>query len=490
MNGDLLLILDHIERERGIERDVLLEAVESALASAAKKGPGALAGEVSVVIDRQTGEISVFAERRVVVEIEDPNTEISLAEAQQYDPDAEEGDVVSEEVTPDEFGRIAAQTAKQVIIQKIREAERDIVYHEFEGREGDIVNGVVTRFEQGNVIVDIGRTEAILPYRERTAREEFHRGERVRAYILEVRRSESGPQVILSRTHPGLVDRLFAMEVPEISDGIVEIRAVAREMGERTKIAVHSEAESVDPVGACVGVKGGRVKAIVRELRGEKIDIIRWSPDAAVFITNALSPARVERVRAWSDLRRAEVVVADDQLSLAIGKRGQNVRLAAKLTGWHIDIRSQSEARAVSELAMRIDLTSLPGVGEKLADAMRESGITSWRDILDRGMDGLLAVEGIGGKTAERVLDAVRNAVGEEEEAAAKPAARGKEAPAAAAKAPAEEPPEEVPEEPPAAEVEPPSDTGEAEAAEVEPPSTPETAEEPEVEVEEPRPES
>ena len=327
-----------IEKEKGINLEILFEALEAALLSAYKRD-FQTSGNVRVSIDRETGEIKVFSQLRVVDEVKQPHLEVELYEARVYDPRCQVGDMVEIEVTPKEFGRIAAQTAKQVIIQRIREAERAQIYSDFLDRVGDISNGTVRRFEQRNVIVDLGRVEGILPTEEQIPFERYRLNDRVKAVIMEVRKSSKGPQVILSRSHVMFLKRLFELEVPEIYDGIVEIKAVAREPGSRAKLAVYSRNKDVDPVGSCVGPRGSRVQAISNELRGEKIDIIRWSEDPEEYLSNALSPAKVVSVEINDN--EALVIVPDNQLSLAIGKEGQNARLAAKLTGYKIDIRAQ-----------------------------------------------------------------------------------------------------------------------------------------------------
>ncbi|NLM51812.1 MAG: transcription termination/antitermination protein NusA [Firmicutes bacterium] len=343
MNEEFLAALAEIERDKGITKDILFEAIEAALVSAYKRNFNT-AANVRVHINRDTGNIKVYTRLQVVEEVKQPQLEISLEEARRLDPGYEVGDVIEREVTPKNFGRIAAQTAKQVVIQRIREAEREMVYEEFVDRENDIITGIVQRIEQKNVIVDLGRTEAVLPPTEQMPNDEYKQGERIKTYITEVRRTTKGPQILISRTHPGLLKRLFELEVPEIYDGTVEIKSVAREAGYRSKVAVFSANKDVDPVGACVGPKGARVQAIVSELRGEKIDIVKWDEDPKVFVANALSPAKVISVQLQTEEKLANVVVPDYQLSLAIGKEGQNARLAAKLTGWKIDITSESEA--------------------------------------------------------------------------------------------------------------------------------------------------
>lgn len=340
--------------EKGINPEILFDAIEAALVAAYKRNFNA-AQNVRVTLDRTSGQYHVYAIKTVVEEAEDTIQEISLAMAHQVSPEYQLGDTLEVEVTPANFGRIAAQTAKQVVVQRIREAERGIIYEEFSSREGDIVTGIVQRVENRNVYVDLGRTEAIMPQTEQIASEEYVVNDRIKALIIEVKNSTKGPQVLLSRTHPDLLKRLFELEVPEIHDGIVEIKSVAREAGMRSKIAVYAKDESVDPIGSCVGHRGFRVQAIVDELRNEKIDIVKWSEDPAVYIANALSPAKVVSVDVAENEKMSRVVVPDYQLSLAIGKEGQNARLAAKLTGWKIDIKSETQAEEEGEF-----LPSLP----------------------------------------------------------------------------------------------------------------------------------
>ncbi|MCL6558531.1 MAG: transcription termination factor NusA, partial [Firmicutes bacterium] len=336
MNIEFLEALKDLEKEKGIAVDVLLEAIEAALLSAYKRNFGSLQN-ARVHIERDTGDFKVYTQRTVSEQVEDPRQEISLEDAQKIDPRYEIGDIVESEVTPRNFGRIAAQTAKQVVVQRIREAERNIIFEEFANREGDIVNGVVQRIEQKNVFIELGKTEAILAPSEQMPGEEYRHMGRIKVYIVEVRKTTKGPQILVSRTHPGLLKRLFELEVPELHEGVVELKAIAREAGARSKIAVYSKDENVDPVGACVGPKGMRVQTIVNELNGEKIDIIKWNPDPSKFVASALSPAKVVAVEVWEEEKVARVIVPDYQLSLAIGKEGQNARLAAKLTGWKID---------------------------------------------------------------------------------------------------------------------------------------------------------
>jgi transcription termination/antitermination protein NusA len=342
MNKELFAALDSLEKEKGISKEILFEALEVALISAYKRNFQS-APAVRVSIDRDTGEIQVFSQLRVVEHVEAEQQEVSLYEARVYDPRCQIDDVVEMEVTPQEFGRIAAQTAKQVVIQRIREAERELIYENFVDRTEEIITGLVRRFEQRNVIIDLGRTEAVLPVDEQIPHERYRQGERVKTFIVDVKKTTKGPQIIVSRTHTGFLKRLFEMEVPEIYEGIVGIKAAAREAGYRSKLAVFSNNKDIDPVGACVGPKGSRVQAISNELKGEKIDIIKWSEVSEEYIANALSPAKVSSVILNSEQKTATVVVPDTQLSLAIGKEGQNARLSAKITGWKIDISSETQ---------------------------------------------------------------------------------------------------------------------------------------------------
>ena len=340
---DFMDAFRELGKEKGITPEVLFDAIEAALISAYKRNFNS-AQNVRVALDRQTGGYHVYAIKTIVETVESDITEVSLAEARQLRADYEVGDILEVEVTPANFGRIAAQTAKQVVVQRIREAERGIIYDEFANRESDIITGIVQRIENKNVFIDLGKTEAVLAPSEQIPGEEYVHGDRIKAYIIEVKKTSKGPQILVSRPHPGLLKRLFELEVPEIHDGIVEIKSVAREPGMRSKIAVYSKDEGVDPVGSCVGHKGLRVQAIVDELRNEKIDIVKWNADFAKYIANALSPAKVVSVAVNEEEKISRVVVPDYQLSLAIGKEGQNARLAAKLTGWKIDIKSETQA--------------------------------------------------------------------------------------------------------------------------------------------------
>lgn len=358
---NFLEAVHELGKEKGIESEVLFDAIEAALISAYKRNFNA-AQNVRVALDRQTGKYHVYAVKTVVEEVMDEVEEISLGEARAISPEYELDDIIEIEVTPANFGRIAAQTAKQVVVQRIREAERGMVYEEFSSREGDVVTGIIQRIEAKNIFIDLGKTEAVLTPTEQIPGEEYHHNDRLKAYIIEVCKTMKGPQVLVSRTHPGLLKRLFELEVPEIQEGVVEIKSVAREPGMRSKIAVYSKEENVDPVGSSVGHKGLRVQAIVDELRNEKIDIVKWNPEPAKFIANALSPAKVISVAINEEAKESRVVVPGYQLSLAIGKEGQNVRLAAKLTGWKIDIKSETQA---AEETLDDDMNVIEVTGEE-----------------------------------------------------------------------------------------------------------------------------
>ncbi len=344
MNAEFIDALNTIEKERGINKEILIDAIESALISAYKRNYGT-SNNVRVEVNRDTGEVQVFASKTVVETIENANAEMTLEEAQEINKLYQLGDVIEEEAMPKDFGRIAAQTAKQVVVQRIREAERGVIFDEFIEKENELLTAIVQQTDKNGVYVELGRTEGLLPPNETIQGEEYNANDRLKVYVLEVRKMPKGPQILVSRTHPGLVKRLFELEVPEIQLGVVQIKSIAREAGSRTKIAVASTDPQVDPVGACVGQKGIRVERIVGELFNEKIDIIEWSGDPAMFIAKALSPARVILVQINEADKAARVIVPDNQLSLAIGREGQNARLAAKLTGWKIDIKSQAQAQ-------------------------------------------------------------------------------------------------------------------------------------------------
>jgi N utilization substance protein A len=399
MNRELIMVIEQLGREKGIDKEILFEALESALLSASRKSLGP-ADNVRIHIDRKTGQLRAYARRKVVTEVSDPKLEIDLDEAKALNPEAELDDELEleQERPPQDFGRIAAQTAKQVILQKVRDAEREGIYSEFAGKEGQILRGVVHRIEKRNVILEIGKAEAILPEREQIPGERHNPGDRIRAFVLEVRRSAKGPQITLSRTHPGYLARLFETEIPEIQEGIVVVKATAREAGERAKVAVASTKRDVDPIGACVGLRGTRIQVISRELRGEKIDIIEWSHDPATFVARALSPAKVSSVTITEEgpetQASALVIVPDNQLSLAIGKKGQNARLAAKLTGMRIDIKSEAEIeseRADAEEA-RSALARVAGASPEVMEALEAAGLASPRAIVDAGVEALRAL--------------------------------------------------------------------------------------------------
>jgi N utilization substance protein A len=403
MVSDLKKVLDQVSREKGVDQTVLIGALEEAVKAAARKKYGN-DYDLEVIYNDEMGEVEAFEFKEVVEEVENTNLQISYQEALELDPETEIGDSLGIKMDPDTFGRIAAQSAKQVIMQRLKEAERDIVYDDFIDRRGEIVNGIVQRFDRGAIIVNLGRAEAELPHKEQIPRESYKQGDRIRAYILDVRKISRGPQIILSRTHPNIVAILFENEVPEISEGIVQIMQVAREPGGRAKIAVSSKDSDVDPVGACVGMKGRRVQAVVQELRGEKIDIVTWDPDSAKFICNALAPAEITRVIVDEENHSMEVVVPDDQLSLAIGKRGQNVRLAAKLTGWRLDVVGETKYNETLKDGYR-SLLDLTGVGEKTATELYDSDFRSARDVAVSTVEDLTVVKGISEEKAEALIE-------------------------------------------------------------------------------------
>lgn len=354
MNVEFIQALDDIEKDKGISKEVLLDAIETALVSAYKKDFGSK-DNVRVDISAEAGEVKVYSRKEIVEEVENENTEISLEEAEKIDSKYKVGDIAEIEVTPGNFGRIAAQTAKQVVMQRIREAERDVIYDQFKEKEDELITGTIQRFHNDNILIDMGKTEALLPPSEQIAGEKYEIGKRIKLYVVEVSSTSKGPRILVSRTHPGLLKRLFEIEVPEIFQGLVEIKAVAREAGQRSKMAVASKDKQVDPVGACVGPKGMRVQAVVEQLNREKIDIVKWDESPEVFVANALNPAEVIDVKINKSDKIAEVVVPDFQLSLAIGKEGQNARLAAKLTGWKVDIKKESETAKAQKKAAEIE---------------------------------------------------------------------------------------------------------------------------------------
>jgi N utilization substance protein A len=411
--GELKRILDQVARERGMDPQILIKTLEDAVKTAAKKtfGPNF---EMEVRFNHDLGEIEVFEFKEVVEEVKDPNLQISYEEAKKIDPECELGDSLGIKMSMERFGRIAAQSAKQVIIQRLREAERSQVYSDFKDRKGQIVNGIVQRIDRGSIIVYLGRTEAELPVSEQIPNDTYKQGDRIRAYILDVKQYSKGPQIILSRSHPNFLAALFEAEVPEIAEGIVRIVQVVREPGSRAKIAVTTKDPDVDPVGACVGLRGTRVQAVVQELRGEKIDIVVWDKDPARFVCNALAPADIVRVVVDENHKSMEVVVPDDQLSLAIGKKGQNVRLAARLTGWNLDVIDESTYNKKLREGY-ISLISLEGVNEKLAAELTQYGFRSAREVSLALPSELAAIPGIDEEMAKALIARAREYVIKEE---------------------------------------------------------------------------
>jgi N utilization substance protein A len=407
---ELLQIAEAVARDKSIERETVIEAMEEAIQKAARSKYGH-EHDIRAEIDGKSGEIRIFRCLEVVEEIENESTQILLSSAAEHNPDAQIGDILAEPLPPVDYGRIAAQTAKQVIVQKVREAERERQYEEYKDRIAEIAKGLVKRVDYGNVVVDLGRAEAIVRRDDMLPRESFRQGDRIRAYIYDVRREPRGPQIFLSRTHPQFMIQLFRQEVPELYDGIIEIRAVARDPGSRAKIAVLSNDTAIDPVGACVGMRGSRVQAVVNELQGEKIDIIQWSPDPATFIVNALAPAEIAKVVLDEEAKRIEVVVPDDQLSLAIGRRGQNVRLASQLTEWDIDILTEAEEsdRRQEEFRQRTELfVSVLDVDELLAQLIVTEGFSSIEEVAFVPTEELASIEGFETEIAEELGNRAR----------------------------------------------------------------------------------
>ncbi len=419
MASDLLKVLEQVGREKGVEKDTLIQTLEEAVKAAARKKLGQNY-DLEINFNEELGEIEIFEFKEVVEEITNPNLEISLEEAHEHDPDAVIGDSIGMRMETDELGRVAAQSAKQVIMQRLREAERNIVYDDFKDRRGEIIHGIVQRFDKGAIIVNLGKAEAELPVKEQIPKESYKQGDRIRAYILEVKQFSRGPQIILSRTHPNFLSMLFENEVPEISEGIVSIIQVAREPGSRAKIAVTSRDVDVDPVGACVGMKGSRVQAVVQELRGEKIDIVTWDTDPAKFICNALAPAEIVRVIVDEANHSMVVVVPDDQLSLAIGRRGQNVRLASKISGWNLDVTSESEYNKDLKDSYN-SLLSLEGVGEAIATDLYQEGFRSIEDIASTSVDELANIDGLSKKDAAELIVTAKEYLKEGDEKPSEP---------------------------------------------------------------------
>jgi len=407
--ADIKRVVEQVSRDKGIDREILISALEEALKSAARKKFGSKI-DIEVQYNDDSGEIEVFQFKDVVETIEDPALEISLEEGRKLDAECEIGDSLGTKMDTSTFGRIAAQSAKQVIIQKMKDAEKDAIYASFIDRKGEIINGIVQRMDRGDIIVNLGQTEGVLPVREQVPRESYRRGDRIRAYILDVLHETRGPQIILSRGHKDFLMDLFKTEVPEISEGIVSIMGAAREPGVRAKIAVSSNNSDIDPVGACVGMKGSRVQNVVQELRGEKIDIIPWHVDAAKFVCNALAPAEISRVIIDETNRSMEVIVPDDYLSIAIGKRGQNVRLASKLTGWHLDVQSESRYNEAMKSGYE-SLMALPDMGVSLADTLYEAGFFSVDEISIASVEDLMQIRDLDEDQARTLISAARQAV-------------------------------------------------------------------------------
>ena len=405
MPSNLSFIIDQVGKDKGIDRKVIIDALEQAVLTASRKKYGHQ-GEIEVRYNEEAGEVELFQFKQVVEEVTNPSAEITLEEAKELDSEAEVGDSLGVKLNTD-FGRIGAQTAKQVIIQKVRDAERENIYGEFKDRKGDIASGTVQRMEKGNIYITIGRAEAVLYAKEQIPGEVHRQGERLRDYILDVQKNSKGPQIFLSRTHPGFLIKLFEMEVPEISQGIIKIISAAREPGERAKISVFSSDRDVDPVGACVGMRGSRVQNVVQELRGERIDIIPWNQDQAKYVCNALAPAKISKVFIDEENRHMEVVVADDQLSLAIGKKGQNVRLASKLTGWKIDIKSESKMEKISgEILDRFK--GIPNLGDVASRVLYNEGFRSLKDVAEADPQELAKVLKI---EKEKAVEIVKGAL-------------------------------------------------------------------------------
>jgi N utilization substance protein A len=403
MMPELKKVIDQVSREKGVEREVLIKTLEEAVRVAARKKLGQNY-DIEISFNDEMGEIEVFEFKEVVEQVTNEHLEISLEKAHEIDPESEVGDSLGVKMDTDLLGRIAAQSAKQVIMQRLREAERNIVYDDYKDRRGEIIHGIVQRFDKKAIIANLGRTEAELPVKEQIPKETYRQGDRIRAYILDVKPFRRGPQIILSRSHPNFLSSLFENEVPEISEGIVNVTQVAREPGSRAKIAVTSRDSDVDPVGACVGMKGSRVQAVVQELKGEKIDIVPWDPDPAKFICNALAPAEVIRVIVDESNKSMEVVVLDDQLSLAIGRRGQNVRLASKISGWNLDVTSETDYNRALKEAYN-SLLSLDGIGEATATNLYQGGFRSVEDVAKSNIDELIQVKGISDEKAKKLIE-------------------------------------------------------------------------------------
>ena len=412
MNSELSAVVEYMERERGVDRETIIEAIESALQSAANKSM-ADAEDLRVTINRETLDIKAFARKKVVVSVDDRYNEVSLAEARRSNPAAQLDEMIEIESTPRNFGRIAAQTAKQTILQRIRQAEKSRIFADYKNRTGEIITGTVRRFERSTVVIELDHgAEGVMPSKERVPTEEYEVGERIRAYIVAIKERESGPEILLSRAHPDFVRRLFELEVSEIADGTMEIRGIAREAGYRSKVAVISHDERVDPVGACVGIRGMRVKNIVRELNGEKIDIVRWSEDVKTLVVNALAPAKLKGVEVDEPTHTVTVTVEADQLSLAIGKRGQNARLTSKLIGWRVDIQKDEEAMNFEErvAAAVSGLIAVEGIGEEWAEKLVYAGFLTVEGIMAADLSDLEEIEDVTPEQAQALWSAAEKA--------------------------------------------------------------------------------
>jgi N utilization substance protein A len=407
MQQDLNRVIEQVSKEKGIDKTILISALENAMISAAKRTFGH-ERKIEAQFNSELGEVELFEAKLVVEEVQDPVVEITLNEAREtLDSEAELGDELLTKLDSSSFGRIAAQAAKQNIVQRVRDAEREIIYNEFRSREGELVHGIVQRFEKNNIIVNLGRTNAILPEKEQVPRERYRQNDRIRAYILSVEMTSRGPQIVLSRTHPGMLIKLFEQEVPEIYEGIVEVKGAAREPGGRAKIAVVTNDSDVDPVGACVGMKGTRVQAVVQELRGEKIDIVHWTEDQAEYVCRALAPAKVTKIIIDDDAHSMEAIVPDELLSLAIGRKGQNVRLASRLAGWGIDVRGESEADEESRRA-RSSLSAIPDINDVFAELLYQAGYKSAEELAEADLETIQEIDGVGTEKAETIYRASR----------------------------------------------------------------------------------
>ena len=408
MNYDILEAIGQITKDKNLEPEYVIETLEAGLISAAKKKFGA--ENIVAKFDRKTGQISMHIVKKVAKQVTEPALEISLAEAKEYNSKAKAGEELHIPLRFEDFGRNAIATAKQVLIQKIREAERDRIFEEYQSKVGELTTGAIQQVDRGNVIINLGRTEGIMPPKEQIPKERYRQGERIRIYILDVQKSAKSPQIVLSRAHPGFLQRLFELEVPEIFEKIIEIKAVAREAGERSKIAVHSIDERIDPVGACVGIRGTRVQGIVRELSNERIDVIQWSPEVETLVTRALAPAKIIKIEQDQEEKTMAVVVEDQGLSVAIGKNGQNARLTSKLTGWKITVMSQSElvAKKADAKEKESQIRELKGVGEKLADNLIAQGFGSVEALAEATPEELTEIEGIGEKKAAKLIQTAR----------------------------------------------------------------------------------